>query len=96
MMGNGLGKCRSSIFGVLIFISKDIPELCMLADVLVVLFLAFNTFYIFKMATYLFCITKLINVLFQIIQKNKTHKNQNTAIHSYTPSSFSVHPCLQI
>lgn len=63
MMVNGLGK-RSSIFGALIFIFKGIPELCMLADVLVMLFLAFNTFYIFKMAMYLFFITKLMNIHF--------------------------------
>lgn len=62
-MGNGLGKC-SSIFGALSFIFKGIPELCMLADILVMLFLAFNTFYIFKMVIYLFFITKVKYVHF--------------------------------
>lgn len=60
MMGNGLGKC-SSISGVLIFIFKDIPELCMLADVLVMLLLAFYTFLCFQNSNILiFLITKLM------------------------------------
>lgn len=51
-MGNRLGKC-SSIFGVLIFIFKGVPELWLLADVLVKAFLAFCIFCIFKMVIYL-------------------------------------------
>ena len=62
-MGNGLGKC-SSIFGALNFIFKGIPVLCMLADILVMFCLAFNTFYIFKMVIYLFFITKVKYVHF--------------------------------
>lgn len=59
MLGNGLGKC-SSIFGVLIFIFKGMPELCMLSCC----FLLFYTFYVLKMVIYLFLITKLIYVHF--------------------------------
>lgn len=58
MMGNRLGKC-SSIFGVLIFIFKGVPELWLLADVLVKSFLAFYTFCIFKMVIYLFFLSQI-------------------------------------
>lgn len=74
---NGLGK-YSSIFGVLIFIFKGIPELWLLADLLIKLFLAFYTFCIFKMVIYLFFTTDLIHVHFSRIHKNTTHINQNT------------------
>lgn len=58
MIGNRLGKC-SSIFGVLIFIFKGVPELWLLAAVLVKSFLAFYTFYIFRMVICLFFIIDL-------------------------------------
>ena len=96
MMGNGLGKC-SSIFGALIFIFKGIPGLCMLADILVRLFLAFNTLLYFQNGNIFFFYHKTKTCSFLVMQKNITRKSQNTTnliFQSYPPSSFSVHLCL--